>query len=55
MALSKEHLIVCTHFLDTLCEDPHAEAFLYPVDWRALRLDDYPEIVKNPMDLHTVR
>ena len=28
--------------------------FHKPVDWKALNLPDYPTIVKNPMDLHTV-
>jgi hypothetical protein len=27
---------------------------LQPVDWEALGIPDYPEIVKQPMDLGTV-
>lgn len=41
--------------LDTICNDANAEAFLEPVDWQELELIDYPKIVKNPMDLSTVR
>lgn len=26
-----------------------------PVDWEALKLPDYPEIIKHPMDLGTVK
>ena len=33
---------------------PDAEPFSVPVDWKALELPDYPEIVKNPMDLGTI-
>ena len=51
MPISKEHTSACITLLDTLCQDQHAEAFLQPVDWRALELLDYPEIIKNPMDL----
>ena len=25
-----------------------------PVNWRALNIPDYPQIVKNPMDLQTL-
>lgn len=31
-----------------------AEDFLTPVRWREFQLDDYPTIVKNPMDIGTV-
>ncbi|TRY52785.1 Bromodomain containing protein [Cryptosporidium tyzzeri] len=31
-----------------------SEAFLEPVNWKKLGLDDYPDIVKNPMDLKTI-
>jgi hypothetical protein len=29
--------------------------FMQPVDWKALGLPDYPEVVKNPMDIGTVK
>ena len=29
--------------------------FLYPVDFKELKLNDYPNIVKSPMDLCTVK
>lgn len=34
----------------------HNEAydFKQPVDWKGMNLADYPNIVKNPMDLGTV-
>lgn len=34
---------------------PEAVNFLKPVDFKALGLTDYPIIIKNPMDLSTVR
>lgn len=30
---------------------PDAEQFRLPVDYKGQRLDDYPLIIKNPMDL----
>eukprot|EP01083_Nonionella_stella_P115472 342424_1 len=38
----------------TLMGHPEATAFLEPVDWRALELEDYPDIIKNPMDFSTI-
>lgn len=35
--------------------NPLCEAFAEPVDWKALGLDDYPEVVKRPMDLGTIQ
>lgn len=32
-----------------------SEAFREPVDWEGLGLDDYPKIIKHPMDLGTIR
>jgi len=32
-----------------------AEAFLQPVDWETLHLPDYPQIIKKPMDLGTIK
>jgi hypothetical protein len=32
----------------------HTEPFRAPVDWKGLGLDNYPKIVKKPMDLGTV-
>ena len=29
--------------------------FARPVDWKKLGLNDYPEIVKNPMDITTLQ
>lgn len=31
-----------------------ADAFLQPVDWKALGLEDYPIVIKQPMDLGTI-
>ena len=43
------------HLLSKLSLEPQAAPFLVPVDWETLGLDDYPEIVQNPIDLHTIR
>jgi len=40
--------------LNFLQNRPDAEAFLQPVDWKGLNLPDYPQIIKDPMDLGTI-
>ncbi|CDW88525.1 bromodomain containing protein [Stylonychia lemnae] len=36
-------------------DDPQSYEFREPVDWKNLGLTDYPEIIKKPMDLSTLR
>ena len=44
-----------TQLINSLLGSADAEAFRDPVDWRGLGLDDYPVIIKRPMDLGTVK
>eukprot|EP00467_Chlorarachnion_reptans_P020095 CAMPEP_0114517836 /NCGR_PEP_ID=MMETSP0109-20121206/18115_1 /TAXON_ID=29199 /ORGANISM="Chlorarachnion reptans, Strain CCCM449" /LENGTH=344 /DNA_ID=CAMNT_0001698401 /DNA_START=14 /DNA_END=1048 /DNA_ORIENTATION=- len=44
----------CQLILESIKSNQDASVFLQPVDWEAAGLDDYPEIVKHPMDLGTV-
>ncbi|MES1921007.1 hypothetical protein MHBO_002612 [Bonamia ostreae] len=44
----------CLKLCNLLQSKPEAEAFLSPVDWKALNLPDYPQIIKQPMDLGTI-
>mmetsp|Transcript_31584 Transcript_31584/g.27978 ORF Transcript_31584/g.27978 Transcript_31584/m.27978 type:complete len:200 (+) Transcript_31584:32-631(+) len=43
------------NFLNALEKEPTIGPFMEPVDWKALGLDDYPAIVKKPMDLRSIR
>jgi hypothetical protein len=38
-----------------LMSKPESYAFREPVDWKGLQLLDYPEVVKQPMDLGTIK
>lgn len=40
--------------LKTLKNAEDSWPFLAPVNWKGLGLDDYPELIKKPMDLRTV-
>jgi len=42
-------------FLNQLEKEPNIGPFIEPVDWKALGLQDYPKIVKRPMDLTSIR
>eukprot|EP01122_Echinamoeba_exundans_P009700 TRINITY_DN3491_c1_g1_i1.p1 TRINITY_DN3491_c1_g1~~TRINITY_DN3491_c1_g1_i1.p1 ORF type:complete len:565 (-),score=187.74 TRINITY_DN3491_c1_g1_i1:242-1936(-) len=48
-------MIECFDIVSHLMALPEAEPFNEPVDWRALELPTYPHIIKNPMDLGTVK
>jgi len=50
-----QRFLALIKIVSDLMDDPQAEAFNAPVDWKALGLKDYPKIVTNPMDLGTVR
>ena len=41
--------------LNHIEEEPNSYDFREPVPWKELGLNDYPEIIKKPMDLRTVR
>lgn len=44
----------CLAIVKALQKNPNAYAFLEPVDWKGLKLLQYPKMVKTPMDLATV-
>jgi hypothetical protein len=49
-----EEMQECYKCLKFIQSKPDAAPFLEPVDWKALNLPDYPEIIKMPMDLGTI-
>eukprot|EP01084_Bolivina_argentea_P051214 94202_1 len=48
-------LQLCSDILEDMMTRKAAIPFLAPVDWITLNLPDYPLIIQNPMDLHTVK
>ena len=44
----------CRKLLKNIQRKPEAAAFLQPVDWKGLNIPEYPMIIKEPMDLHTI-
>ena len=44
----------CKKILQQLKKSANAVFFLEPVDWKGLGLRDYPQVIKNPMDLGTI-
>lgn len=45
----------CAEIIDALYDEPKAEPFRLPVDHVHLGLKDYLRIVKQPMDLNSVK
>ena len=52
--LSEEQLKYCDVILKSLKKHRDVGPFLLPVDPVALRIPDYPIVIKNPMDLSTI-
>eukprot|EP00824_Muranothrix_gubernata_P025164 TRINITY_DN790_c1_g5_i3.p1 TRINITY_DN790_c1_g5~~TRINITY_DN790_c1_g5_i3.p1 ORF type:complete len:987 (-),score=243.42 TRINITY_DN790_c1_g5_i3:661-3555(-) len=50
-----EPFCFCHTILVSLAKHKWAWPFLKPVDWKELRIPDYPQIIRNPMDLRTIR
>ena len=53
--IPKEENLKCQKLVDLLVAEPLSEAFREPVDWKGLRLNSHPQIIKKPMDLHTIK
>ncbi|CAM9323951.1 unnamed protein product [Chrysoparadoxa australica] len=52
---AEEGLKLMAQLVQNLVSRVASAQFREPVDWRAMDLDDYPKVVKRPMDLGTVR
>jgi len=50
-----EQWAAMSKLLQSLIQRSDTEPFRVPVDWKAMGLFDYPTLIKNPMDLGTVK
>lgn len=53
--IASEDMKRCFDLMQWQMEQPVAGAFLDPVDWRALDMPLYPQMIKRPMDLNTIK
>ena len=53
--ITEEDLKKLEEILDKIINDKNAAEFNAPVDYVKLRLFDYPNIIKHPMDLGTCK
>ena len=53
--INKEHITRLKKMFEEIEENPSSYEFRDPVPWKELGLNDYPEIIKKPMDLSTCR
>jgi len=53
--LNKDHHKKLSDIINHLWERPESSEFRQPVDYVALKLNDYPIIIKKPMDLAKVK
>lgn len=54
-AINKEHMARLKQIFTDIEDDPKSYEFRDPVPWKELGLNDYPEIIKKPMDLSSAR
>ena len=52
--ITPEDISKLNEILNSLKSEEKAQEFLKPVDYKALNLHDYLNIIKNPMDLSTI-
>lgn len=52
--LGKEESKKIKTIWQSLQDNNDSMEFRHPVDWQAMGLSDYPDIVKHPMDLSTI-
>lgn len=55
MPLNPGHYDMVKDLIKTIEAIPDSEPFHTPVDWEDLELKDYPDVIKNPMDLGTLK
>ncbi|CAG9321299.1 unnamed protein product [Blepharisma stoltei] len=53
--ISRDESLRAFCLINYLIEQPESLEFQNPVDYKALRLEDYPAIIRNPMDLNTIK
>lgn len=53
--LSRDEAKKITEVIRAIEKKPESSDFLKPVDYKGLGLDDYPVIIKHPMDISTVK
>ena len=54
-SITKENVPRLKKMFEDIEENPSSYEFRDPVPWKELGLNDYPEIIKKPMDLSTCR
>lgn len=52
--LGKEEVKKIKTIWQSLQDNNDSMEFRHPVDWEAMGLNDYPELIKYPMDLSTI-
>ena len=54
-AIKKEDVAKLKSVIQQVWDHQLSHEFRHPVNWRELGLEDYPQIIKKPMDLSTVK
>ena len=53
--MTREESTKMTKLVDALMGESDSLEFRQPVDWKGLGLEDYPIVIKKPMDLTTIK
>ena len=52
--MNEDEKNIIKEYLDYIKKDKNIKPFLFPVDYEALGLTDYPTIIQKPMDISTI-
>ena len=50
-----EQVPLLIDLISMISMNENCQPFLEPVNWEELEIKDYPEVIKNPMDIETVK
>ena len=53
--MNQDELAIIKNYLNEIEKNKNSSVFLEPVDYVGLNILDYPQIIKHPMDLSTIR
>ena len=55
LEITNEQLPLLVDLINMIALNENCQPFLEPVNWEDLEIKDYPDVIKNPMDIGTLK